>query len=233
MKFKIDLHTHTVFSAHAFSTVYEYIRVAKLKELDLIAITDHGPSLPDSSHESHFYNIRAIPSKVGDLTILKGIEANILPNGEIDCCTSISKGLDFVMAGFHAPLYLPNSDKDYNTKNLIKVMKKKEVKIISHPGNPHYPIDFKKIAKAAKKYNVALEVNNASINARPGSYDNCLCVINSVKSEGGIISIGSDSHFCEEIGELNNAINLLKECNFPIDLVLNTSKEKVIDFLKG
>ncbi|WP_442903545.1 PHP domain-containing protein [Gilliamella sp. Pra-s54] len=48
--FLIDLHVHTMSSAHAYSSVYENIMIAKQKKLKLIAITDHGPKLDDSPH---------------------------------------------------------------------------------------------------------------------------------------------------------------------------------------
>ena len=36
-----DMHTHTIFSLHAYSTIEENLRVAKERGLQYIAITDH------------------------------------------------------------------------------------------------------------------------------------------------------------------------------------------------
>ena len=49
-----DLHTHTIASTHAYSTVYEMVRGAKAKGLIAIGITDHGPDMKDGPHEWHF-----------------------------------------------------------------------------------------------------------------------------------------------------------------------------------
>ena len=56
----IDLHTHTVASTHAYSTIYEYVMVAKQKGIPLFANTDHGPELTDGAHEWHFLNLKSI-----------------------------------------------------------------------------------------------------------------------------------------------------------------------------
>jgi len=46
MRLLADLHTHTVASGHAFSTITELATAAAGKGLELIAFTDHGPSVP-------------------------------------------------------------------------------------------------------------------------------------------------------------------------------------------
>ncbi|QUJ66793.1 PHP domain-containing protein [Photobacterium sp. GJ3] len=230
MKIYIDLHAHTLASDHAYSTVHEYIQVAQSKQLEMIAITDHGPSLLDSPHEWHFYNMKSIPRRLDGIRILKGIEANIQPDGTIDCNPSMVKALDFVMAGFHPPIYPPSEDKDKNTDVLLKVIQSNEVSIITHPGNPQYPIHHEIIAQAAKENHVALEINNASDNARPGSHDNCKSIIEAVKKVGGLISIGSDAHYCSQIGEFSNAISLLNHADFPHEQVVNHSLEFTLDF---
>ena len=56
MGFVLDTHTHTIASAHAYSTVAEMAKVAGDRGLGLLAVTDHGPALADSSHKLHFMN---------------------------------------------------------------------------------------------------------------------------------------------------------------------------------
>lgn len=231
--FFIDLHVHTLASAHAYSTVYENINVAVIKQLELIAITDHGPQLNDSPHFWHFMNMQCIPEKVHGVRILKGIEANILDlAGNIDCTNEMSLKLDFVMAGFHPPLFMP-ADIEQNTIAMINVIKNPLVNIISHPDNPLYPVYFEDIAKAAYENDVALEVNSGSLSARPGSEKICPDMIKAVKKYGGHLSLGSDAHFCWNIGELGYCETLLDECNFNRNQVLNTSVSNVLNFING
>ena len=43
MQFELDTHTHTIASAHAYSTIQEMAQAAAGKGLKLLAITDHAP----------------------------------------------------------------------------------------------------------------------------------------------------------------------------------------------
>lgn len=232
MDLLIDLHMHTNASAHAYSSVSEYIMKAKHKNMLAIAITDHGPALDDSPHEWHFLNMSAIPERVDGVRVLKGIEANIFKDGSIDCSDLMSEKLDFVMAGFHAPVYSLCSDINKNTECLMKVINNPAVKIISHPGNPQFPVDYRIIAVEAARNHVALEVNGASAVSRKGSSANCRKIIEEVKSAGGYISVGSDAHYCTQMGNADHALKLLEEQRFPEDKIINSSLMLTLSFLE-
>ena len=45
MNLKMDIHTHSVASGHAYSTVDENMRWAAEKGLELVALTDHAPGM--------------------------------------------------------------------------------------------------------------------------------------------------------------------------------------------
>lgn len=231
MCYPIDLHMHTIASTHAYSTVHEYIEQAKKKGLKLIAITDHGEALGDNPHRWHFINIRVIPRVVDGIGILRGIEANILNiNGDIDCDDGMYRELDIVIAGFHDPA-LAADDIDKNTEALIATIENPKVNIISHPGNPRYPIHIYEVAEAAKAHHVALEINNSSVTSRKGSDDNCRKIARAVNDVGGMISFGSDSHIAYNVGNFDHCLELIKDINFPIDRIINHSPKKVIEFL--
>ena len=53
MKLAADMHTHTVASTHAYSTITENCRAAAELGLRALAITDHYLAMPDSPHEWH------------------------------------------------------------------------------------------------------------------------------------------------------------------------------------
>lgn len=231
MNLLIDLHMHTHASAHAYSSVYEYIMEAKRKNMLAIAITDHGPALDDSPHRWHFLNLHAIPERVEGIRILKGIEANIYQDGKIDCDDEMSKKLDFVMAGFHAPVYPPCSDIKKNTLCLMKVINLPSVRIIVHPGNPDFPLDYRAIAIEAARNNVALEINSGSERARKGSLANCRQIIKEVKLAAGYLSVGSDAHYCCQMGCFQSALTLLAEQDFPHEKIINSSLMLTSSFL--
>lgn len=230
--YRVDLHMHTVASTHAYSTVQEYIAAAARKNLQLIAITDHGPDMVDAPHAFHFTNQRILPRVVDGVGILRGIEANIKANGETDCSDKMRAALDLVIAGFHKQVFAP-ADVVTHTDALIAVIASGKVHIISHPGNPEYPVDIPAVVAAAKAHNVALEVNNASfVHSRKGSEANCRKIVAAVRDSGGMIALGSDSHSAFTLGDFSACQHLLEEIDFPGAQILNASPRRVLAFLE-
>ncbi|MGN1394283.1 MAG: PHP domain-containing protein [Succinivibrionaceae bacterium] len=234
---KIDIHTHTVASTHGMSTIDEYVRYAKKYGFQMIGISDHGPEIIDAPKLMHFYVLPSIPRIVDDIAILRGIEANIRPNGSIDVTPRIRKSVDYILAGFHNDVY-KSSDYDivHNTDTLIKVIEECNVDVISHPGNKNYPIDYRAVCLAAKEYNVALEINGStSVFSRIGSHDNCVAIAKIIAEVGCNIIIGSDAHICYNLGKFDECYRVLNEANKDFvyeDLIINTNIDKLLSFLE-
>lgn len=232
--YPVDLHMHTVASTHAYSTLSDYIAQAKSKGIKLFAITDHGPDMVDAPHYWHFINMRIWPRIVDGVGILRGIEANIKTTpGEIDCSGPMLPSLDLIIAGFHEQVF-PPQDKATHTAAMIATMANGLVHIISHPGNPKFPVDIPAIATAAAKYQVALEINNSSfVHSRQGSSDNCRAIAAAVRDAGGWVALGSDSHTAFTLGDFTECRKILDEVNFPEDRILNVSPRRLLNFLES
>ena len=232
MQFVADLHVHTVASGHAYSTVAEIARVAADKELALIALTDHGPAMPGGPHAYHFSNQTAIPNVLFGVRVLKGIEANVMDRrGRLDLDEFRLSKLDIVAIGLHT-VCSPYGNKKENTTMMVEAMQNPFVDIVVHPGNPEYLVDEETIVKAAVQYNVALEVNNSSLTvSRKGSLPHCDHIVSLAKAYGAKLIVGSDSHYCETVGEFSVAAELLAKHGVSPEQVLNTSLEKVLAHL--
>lgn len=232
--YPVDLHMHTVASTHAYSNLHDYIAAAKQKGMQLIAITDHGPDMADAPHYWHFVNMRIWPRLVDGVGLLRGIEANIKNTaGEIDCTEPMLEALDLIIAGFHEPVF-SLQDKAVHTAAMIATMANGNVHIISHPGNPNYPVDIPAIAQAAAKYHVALEINNSSFtHLRKGSAPYCRAIAAAVKEAGGWIALGSDSHTAFTLGDFDECLRVLHEVNFPEDRILNVTPRRLLNFLES
>ena len=234
MRYQVDTHTHTLASSHAYSTIHDYIAEAKRKGIVLFATTDHGPDMADAPHYWHFVNMRIWPRLVDGIGILRGIEANIKnTDGEIDCTGPMLTSLDLILAGFHEPVF-PPQDKDTNTAAMIATIASGNVHIISHPGNPKYPIDIQAVAQAAAKHRVALEINNSSfVHSRKGSEANCRDVAAAVRDAGGMVALGSDSHTAFTLGDFSECLKVLNDVNFPEAQILNVTPRRMLDFLES
>lgn len=230
----IDLHCHTVSSGHAYSTVKENIEEAKAKGLKYLGISDHGPMMPGGPHIYHFYNLRVFKNEIDGVRVLKGAEVNILnSNGEIDLPEDVLGGLDYTIASLHPPCF-PFASIEENTQALINAMKNPYVKIIGHPDDSRYPLNYEELVINAKKHKVALEVNNSSLKEdsyREGAKDNVKMLLEECKRHNAFIILGSDAHIYYEVGEFNNIISILEEVNFPKELILNYNEEALKEFL--
>jgi putative hydrolase len=233
MDLLVDLHVHTVASGHGYSTLAENVAAAASHGLKVIGITDHGPALPGGAHNYHFWNMRVLPDEIDGVRVLKGVEANIVDDkGNLDLPDEILKALDVVMIGFHPACGYESGDIKQNTDTLIRAMSNPLVHIIVHPGNPWFTIDPDRVVEAACKYNVLLEMNNSSfVMSRPGGEDLSRQVAKAVFEDGQDIILGSDAHWAKLVGHLEEALGEVEAIGFGADRIINTSPERVFEFL--
>ena len=150
MGFVLDTHTHTIASAHAYSTVAEMAKAAGDRGLGLLAVTDHGPALADSSHKLHFMNYHVLPKEMRGVRMLYGAELNILDfEGNVDLDEDILKRQDICIASFHTACTKAGTMEE-NTQAYLKAMENPYVNIIGHPEDGYVPVDFERLVKKGK-----------------------------------------------------------------------------------
>ena len=166
MKLLFDLHTHTVASGHAFSTLKENIEEAAAKGLKAMGTSDHYSAMPGSAQPIYFTNFKAIKEKILGVRIFTGMEANIIDlEGKLDAEEAVLKKMDYVIASLHVPCVKAGT-REENTNALIGAMKNPYVKIIGHPDDDRFPLDYEKLVEAAAKEKVALEPGPGKGNVR-------------------------------------------------------------------
>lgn len=233
MKIVVDTHTHTVSSGHAYSTVQEMAKEAAANQMEMFAVTDHGPAMEGAPMIFHFGNLRVIPENLYGVRIIKGVEANIVDySGKVDLPDEYLARLEFVMASFHDICIKPSTVEDH-TNAVINALKNPWIDAVAHSGNPVFQIDIEKVVKTAKEYNKLIEINNHSFLVRPGSEKNCRGIALCCKELGVRVVCGSDAHISFDIGKFDNIYRIFEEIDMPEELVLNTSSQKVEEYLKG
>lgn len=229
MKTVLDTHTHTLASAHAYSTIMENAAMAKEHGLALLCTTDHAPALSDSSPELHFMNYHVMPKTMYGVEMLYGVELNIMDfEGRVDLKEDILKRLDICIASFHTMCTKAGTIEE-NTRAYLKVMENPYVDIIGHPDDGYIPVDFKQLVLAAKKHHVLLEVNNASLASayfRLNTRENMKKMLLLCKEHQVSITIASDAHIATAIGKFDCAAQLLEEVEFPEELIANLSVDR-------
>jgi putative hydrolase len=243
MKLVLDAHNHTLASGHAYSTIQEHVAEAVKTGMSLIAITEHGPSMPFSPSLFYYENAEVIPREIEGVRIMIGVELNILNSyGNVDLEDRVTKNLSPVIASFH-PLCFKFSRHDFNeaekmkecTEAVLNVMDNPFVHIIGHLDDPRYPVDIEAIVEKAVTTNTLLELNNASLKTqsiRVGSSENALKMLIACKKAQCTVVVGSDAHYSSYTGRLQDSIDLLRTAEFPEELVANTSVELFLSLLE-
>ncbi|MDK2865751.1 MAG: putative hydrolase [Clostridiales bacterium] len=236
MKPLIDLHTHTVASTHAYSTLNENIANAQAAGLRILGVSDHAPSLPNTTCPAYFANLRVLPRSYGELTLLRGVELNILSShGDIDLSNDLLDTLDYAIASIHLPCY-SQVNQAGNTEALIRAMDHQKVIMIGHPDDSRFPVDYEPLVLAAKEKGVLLEVNNSSLgpNAfRVGAYENVKVMLTLCKKYDVPVMMSSDAHYNMDIARFDYALAVIAETDFPEALIMNFDAEAFQQYLNA
>lgn len=222
-----DLHTHTLASTHAYSTVKENCECAAEYGLKAIAMTDHMVNMPDSPHLWHFENMKILPRSICGVYVLKGAEANIIDaNGSLDIDRSLSGKLEWIVASMHRQTF-PESDYYANTKAYIAAAKNPLIDVIGHCTTAYFPFDMEKTLKVFKEYDKLVEINESSIMRKKGSRQNSIEVLKLCKKYRIPIVVDTDCHYCELIGQTPISAQLIENTDFPKELIFNSDWENI------
>lgn len=249
-----DLHTHSVASGHAYSTISELAATAAERGLELIAVTDHGPALPGAPHEWYFGNLKIVPAVMHGVRILKGVEANVLvgggcdrgPDGElealdprsarIDLADDYLAKLDFVALGLHPTCGLDELNEAERTTALVTALANPLVDMVTHAGNPAFPVDVDAVVEAAVRHGVIVEINNASYDssmARSGSTERERALARAAVETGALVAVSSDAHFHTRVGVFDHALAVLEEYGVAEGNVVNRDAGTVMAHLRA
>ncbi|MEE1121855.1 MAG: phosphatase [Prevotella sp.] len=236
MKPLIDVHTHSIASGHAYSTLVEMVSEAQNIGLKIFGITEHTPALPGACHSIYFRNLHVVPRQWGDMRLLLGAELNIINSkGDIDLEDEFFPMLDIRIAGIHK-LCWENGTAEENTEGMIRVIQNPWINIISHPGDGTAELNFEPIVIAAKEHNTLLEINNSSLNPVRGkthkSIPNNIEILNLCKKYEVPVILGSDAHITFDIANYDNILPLLNETEFPEELIINDKPNAFIKLLE-
>jgi len=228
---KIDLHIHTIHSGHAYGTFYDVVNEARKKKMNIIAITDHGPSMAGSTSHIHFWMGHKKP-EYKDLNILWGCEANIINSkGDIDLSLGLQKKLDIVLVGFHDNCGYKDLGKKENTNAVINALKNPNIDVLTHPTNPQFEYDFDKIFKAALDNNVLLELNLSYL-GKGKDIPLFKKMIDMTRKAGKKVVVNTDSHFIHTIGDDSILKKYWKELGLTKDVIINNYPDELMKFLK-
>lgn len=230
---KLDLHTHTIVSGHAFSTLQEMVTAARSKGLTWLGITEHGPALPGTCHPIYFRNLHVVPRETDGVRLMLGAELNILDyDGTLDLEDNYFRHLDLVIAGLHSLCYQAGTI-EQNTSAILGAMHNPKVNIISHPADGTGEVDIETLVNAARDTATLLEANNSSLKPvrhKTVAGPNTLRMLRLCRAKEVPVILGSDAHISYSIADYTYLAPIIREAGFPEELIVNYHPELFTSF---
>lgn len=192
-----DLHVHSDWT-DGTAAIEGMAEAAQARGYEYIALTDHSRrvamahGLDPARLSKQAREIDRANRRLHGLTILKGIEVDILKDGQLDLPDSSLAKLDVVVASVHSYFDLP---REAQTERVIRAMRNRHVSIIGHPTGrligerEPYDIDLERVITAAHDLGCHLEVN-----AQPDRLDLNDHYIHAAKEAGVTLAISTDAH---------------------------------------
>jgi len=220
-----DVHMHTV-ETDGRNTIDEMAGAAKERGYKYMAITDHSKNLAfangldDKRAVEHIARIREANKKIDGITILAGIEVDILAEGDLDLSDDVLAQMDIVIASVHSVF---NLEPEKMTERLIKAISNPNTSLIGHPTGrillrrDSYGFDMHTVLTAAAKHKVAMELN-----AYPDRLDLCDAHLRQAKQHGVKIVINTDSHHTSHMDKIRFGVLQARRAWLTKEDVLNT-----------
>ena len=231
---RLDVHTHTIVSGHAFSTLQEMVHQAAHLGLDILGITEHAPGIPGTCDPIYFRNIHVVPRQLEGVRLMLGAELNILDTeGHLDLDENYYKLLDLRIAGIHV-LCWKGGTREENTHGMIQAIRNPWTQIISHPGDGTAELDFAPIVQAAGETRTLLEINNSSLIPSRGKLQarsNNVEILRLCRQQGIPVILGSDAHITYSIADYRYLWELIEETRFPDELILNDKPDEFLQYI--
>lgn len=202
LNIKEDHHIHCNYNDHSSKdlTIPNILKKANDLKLQKIAFTEHVRSTSDWT-EKYLEEIKQF-EKSTDIKILKGFEAKILPDGNVDCPSEYLNKNYFIIASFHTKYY--EKEKWYNA--LIKAIRNENVNVIGHLApEPDFSLDSKELSFLSEEIhsNEKIIELNAKYKRPPMEF------IKVFKNKDVKFHLGSDAHSLNQIGNFNGIKNLI------------------------
>jgi DNA polymerase (family 10) len=218
------LHNHSTYS-DGKNTLVEMAEACRAHGLSYFGIADHSKyaayagGLKEEDVLRQHAEIDQLNSQWTDFQILKGIEADILPDGSLDYDSSVLSSFDYVVASVHAGLVM---DLDKAMSRVIKAIENPYTSILGHPtgrlllARPGFPLQMSKIIDACKANGVSIELN-----ASPYRLDLDWRHIYEAMDKGLFVSVNPDAHAITGISDMEWGVKVGRKGGLLKELTLN------------
>lgn len=226
------IHVHSNYS-DGTAAIEELVKGCIQRGYSYLGISDHSKSAyyagglnADQIKRQH-EEIDRINEAYPMFKVFKGIELDILPNGDIDYDDEILEYFDFTIASVHSSFKM---DEDKMTERIVKAVSNKYVTILGHPtgrlllSREGYKVNMPEIIKAASKENKVLEIN-----ANPHRLDLDWRLIKPAKEQGCLFAVAPDAHSIAGIDDVIYGVYTARKGWLRKEDIINTADARWLD----
>lgn len=204
-----DLHAHTK-ATDGHNTLREMALAAKAYGFEYLAITEHSRRLSVAHGldplrlARQCEDIDRLNAELEGITLLKGIEVDILEDGSLDLPDEVLGKLDLVLGAVHSKFELSRARQ---TERILRAMTHPHFTMLAHPSGrliqqrAPYDVDMPRIIREARSRGCFLELN-----AHPERLDLLDSYCQMAKEEGVLVSVNSDAHSTFDFANLRFGI---------------------------
>jgi putative hydrolase len=225
-----DLHTHSDWSDGG-SPIEEMAFTAIELGHEYTVLTDHSPrlkvanGLSSARLEKQLAVVDAVNSHLGgSFRLLRGIEVDILDDGELDQTDDMLGRLDVVVASVHSKLRMERAPM---TRRMVAAVRHPETNVLGHctgrliaggrGKRPQSEFDAEAVFAACAENDVAVEINS-----RPERADPPDDLVALALEAGCLFAIDSDAHAPGQLDFLDHGCARAERLGVPPERVVNT-----------
>lgn len=249
-RYRCDVHTHTLYSRHAYSTVEENVRAAAERHIELLGITEHFSDMlwptRDFRNFQYFINVSCWPRMWHGVRLLHGCEADIVDldghlygwdtvidheiSGSDRPTTTLKdlvfRGCDYVVASVHDKTFANGATRAQMTQAYLNALEDPKVLIVGHAGRSGLDFDFAEVVAAAHDLHKLIEINEHSFAVGDSrTHGRCRELAELCAQTGTKVAVSTDAHISYDIGRFEKAPALLDEVDFPAELIATRSAD--------
>ena len=223
-QYKGDVHSHSTWS-DGKATMLEMARGAEAMGYSYLGVTDHSPrikvvnGLDANRLLAQSREMAEVQAQVPGVSLLQGIEVDILEDGSLDLPDMVLELLDVVIASPHVKL---RQEPEAMTERMLRAVCHPHVDVIGHPtgrrpgSREGANYDFEAVFKEAAKHHVALEID-----CDPARMDLSPEMARLALELGCKFSLDADAHAPAEFAYVPMGMWMARRAGIPKDRILN------------
>jgi DNA polymerase (family 10) len=231
-----DLHAHTT-ATDGHNSLREMAAAARAAGLEYLAITEHSRRLTVAHGldprrlRRQMQDIDRLNEELDGITLLKGVEVDILEDGRLDLPDEVLGELDLVIGAVHSNFGLSRARQ---TERILRAMERPYFTILAHPTGrlletrEPYDVDMLRIIRKARERGCFLELN-----AHPERLDLLDTHCQLARDEGVPVAINSDAHSTQDFANLVYGVGQARRGWLEKRDVLNTRTLRQLQKLLG